>query len=117
MGAGGSQDVGLDGGGDQVALPLENRGDHEAVGLERPWRAEGQHRVALFDGQVEAAQQAVFDAVAAAEDDPSPPGPKHEEPAQLPELAHLAPRCLRRRRALGKQSQEQPVEEGAGSRR
>jgi hypothetical protein len=34
----------------------------------------------LFDGQVEAAQEAVSEAVAAAEDDPPRPGPDNEEP-------------------------------------
>ena len=113
MGAGGPQDIGFDGGGDQVALPLENRGDHEAVGLERPWRPERQDRVALLDGQIEAAEEAVAEAVAAAQDDPAPPGPKHEEPAQLPEAGPLGAALL----ALaagpgGEQSQEQPVGQG-----
>jgi hypothetical protein len=35
----------------------------------------------LLDGQVEAAEEAVAEAVAAAEDDPAPPGPEHEEAA------------------------------------
>jgi hypothetical protein len=34
----------------------------------------------LLDGQVEAAEEAVTEAVAAAEDDPAPPGPKDQEP-------------------------------------
>jgi hypothetical protein len=73
MGAGGPQDVGLDGGRDQIPLPLEDRGNDEAVGFERPRWSEGEHRVALLHGQVEAAEEAVSDAVAAAEDDPTPP--------------------------------------------
>ncbi len=74
VGAGGPQDVGLDGGGDQVALPLEDGRDDQPVGLERSRRSEGQDRVALLDRQVQAAEEAVAAAVAAAEDDPPPPG-------------------------------------------
>ena len=84
MGAGGPEDVGSDGGGDQVALPFQDGGDDQAVGLEGAGWAEGQDGVALFDGQVEAAEEAVADSVAAAEDDPSPPWAHHEQAAQLP---------------------------------
>ena len=84
MGAGGPQHVGFDGGGDQVALPLQDGRDDQAVGLERPRWAEGQHRVALLHGQVQAAEEPVADAVAAAQDDPPPPRSQHQEPAQLP---------------------------------
>jgi hypothetical protein len=84
VGAGGAEDVGFDGGGDQIPLPLQDGRDDQPVGLEGAGWAEGQHRVALFDGQVEAAEKAVADAVAAAQDDPPSPGPEDQEPAQLP---------------------------------
>ena len=54
VGAGGPQDIRLDGGRDQVALPLQDRRDDEAVGLEGSRWPEGQDRVALLDGQVAA---------------------------------------------------------------
>ena len=78
MDAGGPEDVRLDGGGDQVALPLENRGDNQAVGLEGAWWSEGQYRVALLDGQVEAAEEPVAEAVAAAQNDPPSPRPQDQ---------------------------------------
>jgi hypothetical protein len=78
VGAGGPQHVGFDGGGDQVALPLQDGRDHKPVGLERARWAEGQHRVALLDGQVEATEKAVAEAVATAQDDPAPPWPEHQ---------------------------------------
>src|SRR5215217_1811149 len=53
VGAGGPQHIRLDGGGDQVALPLQDGWDDQPVGLERPWWAEGQDRVALLDGQIQ----------------------------------------------------------------
>ncbi len=86
MGAGGPEHVRLDGGGDQVALPLQDGRDDQAVGLERPGRAEGQDRVALLDGQVQAAEEAVAEAVAAAQDDPPSPRAHDEQAAQLPQL-------------------------------
>ena len=118
MGAGGPQDVGFDGGGDQVALPFQDGRDDEAVGLERPRWAEGQDRVALLDGQVQAAEEAVADAVAAAQDDPPPPRPQDQQPAQLPQAgppgaALLAPAAG----PGGQQPDQQPVERRRGSRR
>jgi hypothetical protein len=71
-------DVGFDGGGDQVALPFQDGRDDQAVGLEGSGWAEGQHRMALLHGQEETAEEAVSDAVAAAQDDPSPPRPQYE---------------------------------------
>jgi len=50
VGAGGPEDVGFDGGGDQVALPFQDGRDDQPVGLEGAWWAEGEDRVALFDG-------------------------------------------------------------------
>ena len=84
MGAGGPQHVGFDGGGDEVALPFQDGRDDQAVGLERAWWSEGEHRVALLDGQVQAAEEPVSDAVAG-QDDPSSPGPEHQQAAQLPQ--------------------------------
>jgi hypothetical protein len=37
--------------------------------------------MALLDGQVEAAEEAVADAVAAAEDDPAPPRSQDQQPS------------------------------------
>jgi hypothetical protein len=81
VGAGGPQHIRLDRRRHKVALPLEDRGDHEAVGLEGAGWAEGQDGVALFDGQVQPAEEAVSDAVAAAEDDPPPPRAQHQQTA------------------------------------
>jgi hypothetical protein len=80
VGAGGAEDVGFDGGGDQVALPFEDGRDDQPVGLERAWWPKGQHRVALLDGQIQAAQESILDAVAAAEDDPPSPGAQDQQP-------------------------------------
>ena len=67
-------------------FPCHSRiaGIDEAVGLERSRWSEGQDRVALFDGQIQAAEEAVAEAVAAAQDDPASPRPQHQQPAQLP---------------------------------
>jgi hypothetical protein len=113
VGAGGSQDVGFDGGGDQVALPFQDGRDHQAVGLERSRRAEGEHRVALLDGQVQPAEQAVAEAVAATQNDPSPPRPEDQQSAQLPPAGPLGPvLAAAPASAWGEQPDEQPVGEG-----
>ena len=110
MRAGGPQHIGFDGGGDQVALPLENRGDDQAVGLEGAGWAEGQDRVALFDGQIQATQQPVSNAVAAAQDDPSPAWAEHEEAAQLPPTRPLRPVLLAPAAGpRGQQPDQQPI--------
>src|SRR4029453_2739928 len=84
VGAGGPQDVGFDGGRDQVALPLQDRGNYESVGLEGPRWAEGEHRVALLHGQVQPAEKTIPNSVAPAQDDAPPPGPQDQHPPQLP---------------------------------
>jgi hypothetical protein len=113
MGASRPEHIRLDRGGDQVALPFQDGRDDQPVGLERPWWAEGQHGVALLDGQIQPAEQPVADAVAAAEDDPPPPRPQHEQPAQLPPAgplgAALLPLATGPRRH---QPHQQPVGEG-----
>jgi hypothetical protein len=69
--------------------------------------------VALFDGQVEAAEEAVSDAVAAAEDDPSPPRPEHEEPAELPPVRPLgAPFPAAAARPGRDQPDQEPIGQG-----
>jgi hypothetical protein len=75
MRAGGPQDIGLDRGRDQIPLPFQDGRDDQPVGLEGAWRPEGRHRVALLDGQVQAAEEAV----AAAQDDPPAPRPHHQQ--------------------------------------
>jgi hypothetical protein len=83
------------------------------VGLEGAGWAEGEHRVALFDGQVEAAEEAVAEAVAAAEDDPPSPGSQDQQPAQLPPARPpRSPLPSPAAGAWGQQPHEQPVQEG-----
>jgi hypothetical protein len=94
VGAGGSEDVGFDGGGDQVALPLQDGRDDQPVGLERPGWPKGQDRVALLHGQVEAAEESILDSVAAAQDDSAPPRPQHYKVAELPEAGPLGAALL-----------------------
>jgi hypothetical protein len=112
VGAGGPEHVGFDGGGDQIPLPLQDGRDDQPVGLERPGRPEGQDRVALLDGQVQPAEEAVADSVAAAKDDPSPPRTQDQEAAKLPPArppgAPLPPAAG----PGGDQPDQQPVEEG-----
>src|SRR4029453_10146283 len=84
VGAGGAEDVGFDGGGDQVALPFQDGRDDEAVGFEGAGWSEGQDRVALFDGQVQPPEEPVAGAGAAAQDDPAPPWAQDQEAAELP---------------------------------
>jgi hypothetical protein len=73
--------------------------------MTRPWvlkdsgGPEGQHRVASLDGEVEPAEEAVSDAVAAAQDDPPRRGPTARRRRNCQRLAHFAPCCLRCRRA------------------
>jgi hypothetical protein len=114
VGAGGPQDVGFDGGGDQVALPLEDGRDDQAVGLERPWRAEGQHRVVTLHGQVKPAEETVAEAVAAAQDDPPPLGPEYKQAAQLPPAGPLGASFPAASAAGpgGDQPDQQPVGQG-----
>ena len=113
VGAGGPQDVGFDGGGDQVALPLQDGRDDQPVGLERSGWAEGEDRVALLDGQVQPAEEAVADAVAAAQDDPPPPRPQHQQPAQLPPARPPGAPLASAAAGPGRQQpDQQPVEEG-----
>jgi hypothetical protein len=101
-------------------LPCHSR----MAGMTSPWvlklpgGAEGQDRVALLDSQVEATQEAVSDAVAAAEDDPAPPWPQDQEAAQLPPAgplrAPLAPAPAGPRR---QEPDQQAIEGKLGSRR
>jgi hypothetical protein len=112
MRAGGAEDVGFDGGGDQVAVPLQDGWDDRPVGLEGSRWAEGQDRVALLDGQVEVAQEAVADAVAAAQDDPPPPQPQDKEAAQLATSSPTWPRAP----ADGGEPGATPAERGAHRR-
>jgi hypothetical protein len=69
--------------------------------------------VALFDGQIQAAEEPVADSVAAAKDDPPPPRPQHEQAAQLPPArppgTALSPAAAGPRRD---QPHQQPIEEG-----
>jgi hypothetical protein len=113
VGAGGPQDVRLNEGGDKVALPFQDGRDDQPVGLERPRRPKGEHRVALLHGQVQPTQKAVPDAVAAAQDDPTPTGSEHQESEQLPKAgplgATLAVSAAGPRR---QQSDQQPIEKG-----
>src|SRR5512132_2653743 len=67
----------------------------------------------LLDGQVEAAQEAVSDAVAAAEDDPSPPRPQHQQAAQLPETGPLRAALLALAAGPWRdQPDQQPIQQG-----
>jgi hypothetical protein len=94
VGAGGPQHIRFDGGGDEVALPFQDGRDDQPVGLEGAGWAEGEDRVALLHGQIEAAQEAVSDAVAAAQDDPAPPGSQDQQAAQLPQAGPSSPALL-----------------------
>jgi hypothetical protein len=83
------------------------------VGLERPGWSEGQDRVALLDREVQPAQEAVSDAVAAAQDDPPPPRPKHEEAPQLPEAGPPSPPFLAATAGPGgQQADQQAIDKG-----
>jgi hypothetical protein len=113
VGAGGAEDVGFDGGRDQVALPLQDGRDDQPVGLEGAGWAEGQDRVALLHGQVQATQEAVAKAVAAPEDDPAPPGPQDKESPELPPARPLRAALVASAARPGRhQPDQEPVAEG-----
>jgi hypothetical protein len=101
------------GGGDQVALPFQDGRDDQPVGLEGAGWAEGQDGVALFDCEVEAAEEAVSDAVAAAEDDPPSPWPQDQQAAQLPPARPPRAALLAASAGpWGEQPDQEPVGEG-----
>jgi hypothetical protein len=69
--------------------------------------------MALFDGQVEAAEEAVSEAVAAAQDDPAPPRTQDQQPPELPEAGPPGAALLAAAAGpRGDQPNQQPVEEG-----
>jgi hypothetical protein len=69
--------------------------------------------VALFDGQIQAAEEPVAEAVAAAEDDPPPPRADDQEAAQLPPAGPLGAALLALAAGPGRdEPDEQPIEEG-----
>jgi hypothetical protein len=69
--------------------------------------------VALLDGGVEAAEEAVAEAVAAAQDDPASSWPYHEEASQLPPARPLGAVLLAPAAGpRGQQPHQQPIGEG-----